>query len=300
MPGYKGITAAVVGGTGFIGRWVVRKLVEEGACVCLISREDTANPEAAYLRVQPSITFNLAGYGIDPAERDEAAALHVNAVLPGMLAEAAAATRDPAWRGQHFVHVGSAAEYGDAGGDLREDGPTRPVTLYAKTKWRGTQAVAEKSQALGLRAITARLFTVYGPGERAGRLLPSLIGAGKTGRTLDLSSGMQRRDFTYVEDAAQGLLKLGLVTSETCGATVNLATGRLTTVRAFIEIAAEILGVPFESLNFGAIPATAHEMEHEAVTLNRLERLIGWIPSTGIAGGVRRTLEVGLLEEAEP
>lgn len=299
MPEYDGTTAAVVGAGGFIGRWVVRRLIEQGASVCRIGRENSGNLESIYRSVRPSITFNLAGYGVDPAQCDEASAERINAVIPRMLVETAARWKDPAWQGQHLVHAGSAAEYGDAGADLREDGPARPTTLYAKSKWRGTQAVAETAQALGLRAVTARLFTVYGPGERAGRLLPALIDAGRTGRPLNLSSGMQRRDFTYVEDAAEGMLKLGLA-SQPGYAIVNLATGRLTTVRTFIELAAAILQIPAENLNFGAIPAAAHEMEHEAVTLERLKRLIGWIPPTTIGEGVRKTVETGLLKEAEP
>jgi UDP-glucose 4-epimerase len=286
--GYENTTAAVVGASGFIGRWVARKLSEAGARVCCIGRQDTDDLEAIYRRIRPSITFNLAGYGIDPLERDETAACHVNAELPRMIAEAAAAWKDPAWPGQNFVHAGSGAEYGDADGDLREDGPAKPATLYAKSKCCGTQAVAEASRTLGLRAVTARLFTVYGPGERAGRLLPSLLEAKRTGRPIDLSSGTQRRDFTYVEDAVEGLLRLGLA-SQPSYAIVNVATGKLATVRSFVEIAAGILDIPPENLKFGVIPANAHEIQHDSITLERLRETAGWIPQTTIAEGVRKT-----------
>jgi UDP-glucose 4-epimerase len=289
---YKDATAVVVGASGFIGRWVARKLVEQGARVCVIGRADIEKLGDIYRRVRPSITFNLAGYGIDPLERDEDAAYRVNADLPRIVAEAVASWKNPAWPGQHFVHVGSGAEYGDAGGDLREDGPARPTTLYGKSKWRGTMAVAEASRALGLRALTSRLFTVYGPGERAGRLLPSLLQAKRTGRPLDLSPGMQRRDFTYVEDAAEGLLRLGLA-PEGCGI-VNLATGRLATVRAFVETAADVLEIPPENLIFGAIPANAYEMRHESIQLECLRTMVGWVPPTSVAEGIRKTLEYSL------
>jgi len=296
---YSGTTVAVVGASGFIGRWVARKLAEEGARVCAIGRADTERLDDIYRLQKPSITFNLAGYGIDPREHDTAAADFVNACVPRILAEKAAAWRNPAWPGQHFVHVGSGAEYGDAGGDLREDGPTHPGTLYARTKWRGTMAVADAAKTSGLRAAIARLFTVYGPGERAGRLLPSLLETVRSGRPLDLSSGTQRRDFTYVEDAAEGLLKLGLVRGAPCGI-VNLATGKLTTVRTFVETAAGILRMPPESLKFGAIPANVHEMRHDSITLDRLIKLVRWIPPTTIAEGVRKTVESGLLKERKP
>ena len=294
MNGYAGVRAAVLGATGFIGRWVAQRLSEQGAEVCAIGRAEAEDLSAVYRRLRPSLTFNLAGYGVDPAQRDETTAYRVNAELPRVLAEAAAAWRDAAWPGQHLIHVGSGAEYGKAGGDFREDGPALPTTLYGTSKWRGTEAVAERSQALGLRAMTARLFTVYGPGEQRGRLLPALLEARRTGRALDLSSGTQRRDFTYVEDVAEGLLKLGLC-AQPAYATVNLATGRLTSVRNFAETAARILGIPPENLNFGAVPASGHEMEHEPVSLDRLQRLLGWTPPTTVSAGVRRTLEISLL-----
>ena len=60
---YKDTTAVVVGASGFIGRWVVRKLVDQGAQVCPVGRADTEKLGDVYRRVQPSITFNLAGYG---------------------------------------------------------------------------------------------------------------------------------------------------------------------------------------------------------------------------------------------
>ena len=82
-----------------------------------------------------------------------------------------------------------------------------------------------------MRAVTARLFTVYGPGEHCGRLLPSLIEAARAEKPLELTAGTQLRDLTYVEDVAEGLLRLGLAQAEP-GSVVNLATGHLTMVRS--------------------------------------------------------------------
>jgi nucleoside-diphosphate-sugar epimerase len=87
---------------------------------------------------------------------------------------------------------------------------------------------------------------------------------------------------------------LGLTSVED-GGIVNLATGRLATVREFVEIAAGILGIPPENLNFGALPPSIYEMEHAPVAINRLKTLLGWLPPTTIAEGVRKTLEIGLL-----
>jgi nucleoside-diphosphate-sugar epimerase len=109
-----------------------------------------------------------------------------------------------------------------------------------------------------------------------------------------LTEGLPRRDFTYVEDVSDGLLRLGLV-SGSSEPVVNLATGRLTEVRDFVKTAAAILGIPVANLRFGAIPTRPGEMVHDPVALERLERLLGWTPSVAIAEGIRKSLEISLL-----
>jgi len=308
-PGYAGTPVVVLGATGFIGRWVARKLCQAGARLHLIVRDaaslkhahgvviecDLARPDAkqflteTFRRIRPAVVFNLAGYGVDPGDRDEQLFQALNTELPRAIMEAAAASKAPEWPGQNVVHAGSALEYGEARGNLAENGPANPTTLYGKTKLEGTLAVA-RSDAFGLRAVTARLFTVYGPGERSGRLLPSLIAAARSGAPLKLTAGTQQRDFTYVENVADGLLRLGAAPCVP-GGVVNLATGRLTSVRRFAETGGRVLGIPEENLIFGAIPTRAEEMSHEPVSIELLRSVIGVVPETSIADGIRRTLE---------
>jgi nucleoside-diphosphate-sugar epimerase len=213
----------------------------------------------------------------------------MNAGLPGEICEAVAAWKDSTWAGQHLVHAGSALEYGEVGGDLGEDGGTQPTTVYGKSKLQGTQLVAQRCAALGLRGLTARLFTVYGPGEHAGRLLPSLIQASRTGEALNLTAGTQRRDFTYVGDVAEGLLRLGLAKGVEPGVVVNLATGELVSVRDFIEGAAAVLKIPGANLRFGALPTRLEEMKHDRISIQRLRSMLGWVPLTSVEAGVRLT-----------
>ena len=310
---YRGLRVLVFGGSGFIGRWVARRLTDAGAELTLVAREpervvplwtrvgvrgaprqaDLTRTGAAaeILRsVRPSVTFNLAGYGIDPLERDEALGERINHDLVAELARAAQECADPGWEGQHLVHAGSAAEYGETGGDLSEDSRPRPSAMYGRTKLAGTDALTGATRQGILRAVSARLFTVYGPGERAGRLLPSLIEAARTGSELPLTAGHQRRDFTYVEEAAEGLLRLGVRPEGMLGP-VNLATGTLESVRRFAERAAAVLGLAPERLRFGVLPGRPHEMMHREVSVGRLRTLCGWVPEIGIEAGVRRTIE---------
>ena len=308
---YYGVRALVLGASGFIGRWVARLLYECRATPFLVV-SDLAKGEQVFaeygirgeiiavdlrdrratkdlvLSVHPSITFNCAGYGVSPLERDEATAYQINEQLIDAVCEAVAVGRDQRWTGQDIVHLGSALEYGTVDGNLHEASAPRPTCVYGRSKLAGTRRLIRSADTYLLKAVTARLFTVYGPGERKGRLLPSLIEAAKDGRTLRLTRGEQRRDFTYVEDVADGLLRLGLVAANS-GEIVNLATGRLTSVRRFTETAAEILGLTRARLEFGELPTRRNEMSHSEVTIERLQLLTQWAPPTTVEEGIRRT-----------
>jgi UDP-glucose 4-epimerase len=310
---YRGVSVLVLGASGFIGRWVARELCKKGADLHLVVRDEKSIREmfAAYEiygevveldlqnrgssldlfgRVRPSITFNLAGYGVDPSERDEKLNHQINSDLPKSICSAVAEKTDPQWVGQDLIHVGSALEYGTAEGDLSEESIPNPTTLYGQSKLSGTRQLAECCEEKGIKGVTARLFTVFGPGEHDGRLLPSLLKAANTKNTVALTSGVQERDFTYVQDVAEGLLRLGLTTDTKPGQVVNLATGRLTSVRSFAEKAAGILDIPKDKLDFGGKPTRAEEMKHSPVSIKRLRELTSWTPGISVEEGIGQTL----------
>jgi nucleoside-diphosphate-sugar epimerase len=133
------------------------------------------------------------------------------------------------------------------------------------------------------------LFAVYGPGEAPARLLPTLIAAGAGESEIELTEGLHRRDFTYVADAAEGLLRLGLSGAEP-GSVINIATGSLTSIREFVEIAAKAIGIDAARLAFGALPTRPDEMFNEGVSVAKCRTLLNWIPATTIAEGIRKTL----------
>lgn len=305
---YRGRTVLVLGAGGFIGRRVARRLALSGAVVQAVVRPGSIGPASgpagirrlevdlarsgtaadAVRQAGPEITFNLAGYGVDPAERDPGLAERINRGVVEELVAACAARPEGGWPGLQLVHAGSALEYGMAAGDLAETTAPLPGTLYGRTKLAATLAIGEAVAAGRLRGVTARLFTVYGPGEHPGRLVPTLLAAARSQGPIPLSTGTQRRDFTFVDDVVEGLLRLGALAGGT-PAVVNLASGELETVRRFVERAAGVLGIEPDRLRFGELPARPEEMHHDRVSVARLVALTGWHPATPIEEGIRLT-----------
>ncbi|MEP7380279.1 MAG: NAD-dependent epimerase/dehydratase family protein [Gemmatimonadota bacterium] len=301
----------VLGASGFIGHWVARALRSQGAHVmcavrtaeaaeCLardaigtvIVRRDLGDLDALsewLPALRPTIVFNLAGYGVDRGERDATTADLINHRFVEALARVVASVPHDNWAGVRLVHVGSALEYGTTGGLLTESSPCAPTTLYGQTKLAGTVALQRVCRESALEACVARLFTVYGPGEHPGRLLPTLMAAAGGTARVTLSAGTQSRDFTYVEDVAEGLLRLA-VSDVPPGGIVNVATGALHPVRTFVESASDVLGIARDRLAFGAVPTMAEEMVHTGVAVDVLRTLTGWTPDDDIASGVARTM----------
>jgi UDP-glucose 4-epimerase len=309
---YAGVRAIVLGSTGFIGRWVARGLCDAGAKVFMPVRDrfaakevfneygidgeifeldlcDEQDVRAMYRAVRPAITFNLAGYGVDRDEQNEELAYRTNVDLIGSVCSAISEVRDHGWSGLDIVNAGTAMEYGLAEGDLAEDSLPKPTTLYGKSKLAGTNALNDCCRSFGLKGVTARLFSVYGPGEAPQRLLPTLIHAAGTDGSIPLTAGLHKRDFVYVEDVAESLMRLGITASRP-GEVVNMATGVLSSIRIFAETAAESIGIGHERLRFGSLPTRSEEMNHEPVTIQRLINLTGSAPSTTIAEGVRKSM----------
>lgn len=307
---WSGARVVVLGAGGFIGRWVAHALENSGAVVIACARDvevmkrvaerwaSSATLAEVDLKVAgalealvgdhaPDVVFNLAGYGVDRSERDESTAAAINGALPERIVRAVA-TCESAWQGSRVVHVGSALEYGISSSDLAEDTEPQPTTLYGRTKLDGTLRLERASRELGVATVTGRLFTVFGAGEHEGRLLPTLLAAASSEETVSLSSGVQKRDFTWVVDVVDALLGLGRV-GGIPGRLINVATGVLTPVRTFAERAAEVLGIDSNRLDFGAVDVRAEEMQHQPVATARLRALTGQAVPDRIEHGVRMT-----------
>jgi nucleoside-diphosphate-sugar epimerase len=247
----------LTGASGFLGRHMLQALRQSGAELHAASRTARAMPgvtwHAADLRdpraaaelvhaIGPTHILHSAWdvtpgrFWSDPQNADWATA--------GIaLAEAAAAS------GARFVGVGTCAEYAwsDSEPVLAEDRtPIRPATLYGQSKARVWEAAARHPDA-----AWGRIFLPYGPGDNAARLLPSVLAALRAGQPVDLTSGVQERDFVYAPDIGEFFVRL--LFSPQTGA-FNVGTGTPLSIRAAVEQLADRLGASAALLRFGGRP----------------------------------------------
>ena len=289
----------VVGGSGFIGRHLVRRCLEDTARVTIASRRHhtCAVGGAAVVSIELAdraslaplaagafdYVFNLAGY-IDHTPYFSGGRKVIEQHLIGVLNLIDALDRSSL---KGFVQVGSSDEYGDLPAPQREDRVGRSISPYALAKQSAGAFVQMLAEREGFPGAVARLFLVYGPGQDEGRFLPQIITACLRNERFAVSPGAQQRDFCYVEDIVDGLVRTA-VTSAAHGGVLNLGSGEGSTVRQVIErvVAMAGGGVP----DFGARPYRAGESMALVPDIGRARTILGWQPETSLDQGLTRTI----------
>lgn len=166
------LRAAVIGGSGQIGGWLMRVLAERGhtavgtyATVAYPGLEplDAANLQAAaaWVKAQrPDVVFYPAGFTwVDGCEKDPARAYAANLEQPLNVAHAAASV------GAHFVYFSTDYVFDGHSGPYTEASPTNPLSVYGRAKRDAEEALHSE---LHMGQLTVRTSWVFGP-ERQGK-----------------------------------------------------------------------------------------------------------------------------------
>ena len=246
---------ALTGATGFVGRQILRHLLEKGYRVRLLMRQgDTsgqaiAKPtvekvEVPDLFAEPADNLREMLHGMDTlihaawyAEPGKYLTSPLNLdCLIGTI-RLAQAFREVG--GRRFVGIGTCFEYDLDTGVLRTDTPLKPSTLYAACKASTFQVLSQLLPSLGCEFAWCRLFYLYGEGEDPRRLVPYLRQQLEAGKPAELTSGRQIRDFLDVRDA--GAMIADVAVSDRQGP-VNICSGLPVTVRQLAEQIADEYG----------------------------------------------------------
>lgn len=288
----------ITGGTGFLGRHAVRALADAGVdTVATYTRRPGADaegvrwvqvnlldPEAVRALVEaerPSHLLHMAWrpvHGNVSGARDNFDWLKASLDLAGAFVDAG---------GKRIVGLGSCFEYDWSDGLCIEgQTPLIPSTLYGATKNALRAALFGLAQEAGASFAWSRVFFTYGPGENETRFVASLASAMLRGEPAEMTSGVQVRDFVYVGDIADALVKI--VTSEHTGE-FNIGTGQPVTLLDIANEVARQVGRP-DLLRVGVRQAKPHEPPLIEADMARTAGVLGWRARTSLQDGVAQTI----------
>ena len=186
---------------------------------------------------RPDWVFHLAAHGAYSWQRDAELIMQTNLVSTVRLLAACQRHGFAA-----FVNAGSSSEYGFQDHAPREDELPEPNSDYAVMKAAATLHCRFVAQRDDVHVVTLRLYSVYGPWEEPGRLMPTLVARGLEGRLPPLVSPDTPRDFVSVRDTERAFLLAAERTDLERGSVFNIGSGRQTTLREVVEVGARAAG----------------------------------------------------------
>jgi len=293
--------ALVTGAGGFIGANLVRHLLVEGHEPVAVIRPggdrwrlaelggelevveldllDASGIDRAVRAQQPRVIFHLAAHGAYSWQSRFDTMLAVNVHATDALLRAAR-TIDA-----RLVSAGSSSEYGFQVTPPGEMDRVEPNSHYAVTKASATHLCRLAAATHGQVAVTLRLYSVYGPWEEPGRLMPTLVLRALTGGWPPLTAASTARDFVWVGDACAAFVSAATSELADPGAVFNIASGTQTTLRELVSLAREVFAVTAEP-TWETMAPRAWDTSVWVGAPSAAAVYLGWEATTPLARGV--------------
>jgi UDP-glucose 4-epimerase len=305
----EGKEVVVTGGAGFIGSNLCRTLLKQGAKVTAYDnlysgkiefiedlmdkglnfvQEDIRDTEALekatknceiifHLAAQTSVPFSME----NPKEDAE-----INVVGTLNVLEAARKA------GARVVFTSSCAVYGNPERPTSETHPTHPIAFYGLSKLLGENCCRFYQEIYGLEAVIFRIFNVYGP-DCHGVIYDFLNKLQKTPNKLEvLGTGRQSRDFVYITDMVNALLKAA-TSPAAPGEAFNIGTGTTTSVSELAEMIIEILGLKNVEVYFTGGQAWEGDMDITLADNSKAVNKLQWRPKVSLKEGLKKLISSG-------
>jgi UDP-glucose 4-epimerase len=297
----------VTGGAGFIGSHLVSALVARGDTVRVL--DDLSSGSKANLtgldvdlvvgdiRDAGTVThavetidtiLHLAAFVSVPASMEDPAACYETNVI-GSLNILQAARQGGVRR---VVLASSAAVYGERDEIVSETDKPVPVSPYAASKLSMEHLAQMFTHAYGLETVCLRFFNVFGPRQSPDspyaaaipRFTQDLI---DKNQVTILGDGSQTRDFVYIEDVVQGIIKASEVEG-VGGEVYNLAGGKSLSILELVGILHRFFPEAREP-KYG--PARKGDIHFSQANIEKAIRSLGYRPEVSVEEGLRHTVE---------
>ena len=194
---------------------------------------------------------------------------------------------------RRLVFAGSSSAYGNTATLPKHEAmPSDPLSPYALQKVVGEQYLRMFTRLYGLETVTTRYFNVYGPRQDPSSPYSGVISLFATalleGRAPTIyGDGEQTRDFTYVADVVDGVLRASEAPGVS-GETINVAAGGRISLNRLFETMRTLVGATVEPTYAASRTGDVHDSQAD---VSKAKRLLGFEPRVPLEEGLRQTMD---------
>jgi nucleoside-diphosphate-sugar epimerase len=299
----------VTGGAGFIGSHLTEELVRRGHKVRIADNLSTGHrgnlshiPGVEFFegdlanmtfatRATAGMEYVLHQAAIPSVPRSVKDPIASNRANIDATLNVLVAARDAGVK--RLVFAGSSSEYGDTPTlPKREDMPASPLSPYALQKVMGTAYCQMFTRLYGFETVVIRYFNVFGPRQDPGSPYSGVISLFATalidGRQPTIyGDGEQTRDFTYVANVVDGVLR-ACTAPQAPGEAINVACGTRISLNELLRVMNTVVGTDLPPIYK---EARVGDVKDSQADITKARTLLGYSPLVGLEDGLRHTLE---------
>ncbi|MEA5141158.1 NAD-dependent epimerase/dehydratase family protein [Arcicella rigui] len=297
--------AIITGGTGFLGKAIIEKLIKANYLLFVLIRKEsnlsfinhllpcckciyyeTLQDKELLVLLEDAMNTDLfihcAWKGVSNIERDQISQITYNITLTIDAVILANNLKCKKW-----VGMGSQAEYGIVNDIAYEETtPISPFSTYGKSKVACYWAASGLCQIFGLPMLWCRIFSLYGINDNPNTLISYLIQSCLNSTSPSLTNCEQKWDYLYVVDGAEAIINLSESNEK---GVFNIGSGKSVALREVVNYIKKQIN-PHLYVGYGQKSYAENQIMHLEADISKLKKVTNWKPVFDLQTGLSETI----------
>ncbi|MEK9135147.1 MAG: GDP-mannose 4,6-dehydratase [Patescibacteria group bacterium] len=301
----------ITGGLGFLGQHLIKRLIREGFYPIIIDDLSVGKletlkqfPKSKFtfikcdiiergrlerklVKFRPETIVHLAALHFIPnCDKNPIKTISINALGTFILLEIASKKKI-----KNFLFTSSAAVYKPGMYPHKEDDFLEPIDIYGISKKSAEEMIKFYCENTNLRFIILRIFNVYGPNNPNSHIIPQLLSQANKSNRIKLGRLDTFRDYIYINDAVDALMKTIKSQRGFDNSTYNVGTGKKYSGHSLVKIVSKIIK---KKLSVHKDKNLIRKIDRKSLVSDatKFSKVYSWKPKYNLYNGLKELIEL--------